>query len=265
MTPACAPAPSATNPTAHLSDGALLRLLDGEAAPAEQAVATAHLAGCVPCRARRDVLAGYAAGVSTLLAEADAPTPAFTWADIERRAVANASSAQRRSGGMLAHRRAAVWRALAAVACAAGVAAAAPAVARWTRARALGGVAATAAPARDSLPPAGTVTAVSFEALGPELTVALDAPQRTGALEIRGGAGSAIRAEVLGDRNTARLLVLPGELRVGNAPEATASYRVTVPPTVRRVRVQVAGAEVAVIRAPAWRAGPVRRERWRQP
>jgi hypothetical protein len=42
-----------------------------------------------------------------------------------------------------------------------------------------------------------------------------------------------------GDASPGDLLVLPDGLRVRNAPTVAADYRLTVPPTVDRVRVQV--------------------------
>lgn len=42
----------------HLDDEVLVALLDGEATPAEEAAAGAHLPGCGQCTARRDALAG---------------------------------------------------------------------------------------------------------------------------------------------------------------------------------------------------------------
>jgi hypothetical protein len=42
--------------------------------------------------------------------------------------------------------------------------------------------------------------------------------------------------------------VLPGQLRIANLRTSTADYRITVPLSIRVVRVRVDGDEVAVIR-----------------
>jgi hypothetical protein len=247
------------HPADHASDGALLRLLDGEAGGAERSALLAHVAGCDACRARQGALAADAAAVREALSGAPA-APAFTWADVERRAALRRAP---RRAGPAPRAPAWAWRAAAALLLAAGVAAAAPAVGRWARARLGGGAPAPAAPApvaRPAAPPAAgaAASAVAFAPAGDEVVVSFEARQAVGTLElVRAEGGDAVRATVLGDPARARLLVLPGELHVRNAG-ADASYRVAVPEAVRRVRVRVAGAEAANLDAAALRSAPAR-------
>src|SRR5690606_13250297 len=59
----------------HLSDGDLVRLLDGQAEPGESARGRDHLAACVDCDRRLRDLQRRSASISALLAEADFDVP----------------------------------------------------------------------------------------------------------------------------------------------------------------------------------------------
>jgi hypothetical protein len=68
-----------------------------------------------------------------------------------------------------------------------------------------------------------------------------------GRVELRVGDGPTTVVEVLGGVAEAELLVLPAGVRVLNAPGARASYRVTVPTTVRIVRIAIGDSTVALV------------------
>ncbi|HEU0077504.1 MAG TPA: hypothetical protein VFQ76_07625, partial [Longimicrobiaceae bacterium] len=84
---------------------------------------------------------------------------------------------------------------------------------------------------------------------GAVFTLEVAAPQAAGAVEVRRAAGSAATAEQTGGGEQAELLVLPSGVRIRNAPGATADYRVTVPASVRTVRVRVGGGRETTLTA----------------
>lgn len=146
----------------------------------------------------------------------------------------------------------------------AGIAAAAPSVARWVRAYDAdnSGRGASAATRRTpTVPPAaGTPTiTVDFPLRGDTLTVALDAGQSAGAVDLVPAApgASTVRVDVRGAAGPGRLLVLPGSVRVRNVAADTASYRVAVPARVRVVHVEVGSRPRATIPGARLAAGAV--------
>jgi hypothetical protein len=84
---------------------------------------------------------------------------------------------------------------------------------------------------------------------GEEFVLEFAARQAGGTLTVRPDPGSEVAVEATGGGG-APLLVLPGGVRIRNTAASTASYRVALPPGVRRVRVRVGGgAETVVGRA----------------
>jgi hypothetical protein len=266
-----------------VGDAALLRALDGELAPAERVPSDAHLAACAACRARAAALAEDAALVRARLATdtaADAVAQ-FAWSDVVARAaparprarharsgwagarhsVSRAGRAERPvDGRLVGGQPVGGWRVggariAAGLMLAAGVAAAAPTLARWTRG--------TPAAARRPAPPpaaraagpavapgpatAAPVTTIAFPLHGDTLRLAFDVPEPAGALDLRAvaprdagrDAGREVRVEVAAGAGGARLRVLPTGVRVRNAPASSARYGVTVPAHVRAVRVVI--------------------------
>lgn len=63
---------------------------------------------------------------------------------------------------------------------------------------------------------------------------------------MRRAADAAATAEQSGGGAQAELLVLPAGVRIQGAPGATADYRLTVPASVRTVRVRVGGRETTL-------------------
>ena len=88
---------------------------------------------------------------------------------------------------------------------------------------------------------------VRFEPAGGELSIELASAQDAGRLELRVGDDPTTLVEVLGEAADAELLVLPGGVRVLNSPGESASYRVTVPASVRTVRIFVRDSAVAIV------------------
>ena len=84
---------------------------------------------------------------------------------------------------------------------------------------------------------------------GDEFVLEFATRQAGGTLTVRPEPGPEVAVEAAG-AGGAPLLVLPGGVRIRNTAASTASYRVALPPAVRRVRVRVGGgAEVVVGRA----------------
>lgn len=238
---------SAVASRAHLSDGELVRLMDGQAEPGEREWGRDHLAACAACDRRFRVLRRRSGAISALLAEADVEVPA-TLRDAGPRVARMAAASAAR------HRRVAWMRAasIAALVVAAGVLAG-PArawVTNWVAEVWPGILAGRRQPAAEAGAPPEPVEVgarVRFRPIGAELSIELASAQDAGRLELRVGADPTTLVEVLGDGAEAELLVLPGGVRVLNSPGESASYRVTVPATVRTVRIFVRDSTVAIV------------------
>ncbi len=236
---------------AHPEDGVLLRLLDGEADAAEQAAAGPHAAGCAECRARMDAMARRRDALAALLARTDFPVPV---ASAPRPDVIPLHSRRRQGAPARPWLRAA---AIVLVVLGVGVMAS-PArawVGRWI-AQAWESVTGDAAPAPASAPapapdpgPAEQAPAaqVGFVPTGAELSVVVAHPQDAGALTVAAAPGASATAEVVGGTGAADLLVLPAAVHVRNAPGSAAEYRLTLPSSVRRVRIRVGGGRETVV------------------
>ncbi len=74
-----------------------------------------------------------------------------------------------------------------------------------------------------------------------------------GAIHFAAGEMPEVTVQVQG--GTADLLVLPGGIRIGNTPESTAYYQVTLPAGVRQVRVRIGSDAPRVIPAARIAAG----------
>lgn len=102
----------------------------------------------------------------------------------------------------------------------------------------------TAAEPAPPAAPADSLT-IGFEVTVASFTIELDSHQSAGQLHVRtAAAGTRAEAEIQGRRNEG-LLQLPDQLRIQNDAGSVADYVVTVPPSVRRVQVRVAGRAVA--------------------
>ena len=226
----------------HATDGDLVRVIDGELA-ADEAVLGAHVTGCGECSARLARLRSISVSIGDLLRATDvAPVdpvrirPPFDTVGVAR---------------LRRRRRAiALWsrpglRAAAAILLLAGVAAASPAARRWIAdgiARLRG-----AAPASPTAPkqPSRPAQVASGSRVwfapptGPELVVRFENRPKTGTLALQRIEDDRASVQVVARASGEALLVLPGEVRVRNSGTSVADYRLTLPSSVRRVRVYV--------------------------
>jgi hypothetical protein len=239
----------------HLDDGAIVRFLDGEAAADERAGVEAHLAACPRCTERLAALRRRSVNLGVLLARGDFAVPPVAAAPVDDLAARRAA------------RRAPMhpWLQAAAVAMlmvSAGLFAAP--VRDWVRGLASGG----GSPAAEQPASAPTATSaevplagarIQFTPEGAELSVEIAHPQAGGALRLESSAGSTASAEVRAPAGTApaELLVLPSALRIANDPASVAEYRVTVPASVRRVRVRIGSGPPNVVEGAGLAGGRV--------
>ena len=224
----------------HLSDGVLLALHDRERDDdrhVELDGSRAHLADCETCRARAAEIAEYSArtheSLSAIL------VPSVSEESFRRHLTARTRPAPVSRRPTLA--------AAAAVIVLAAAAAASP-VRDWLRRRieqprvetrpAAPAVVAEPAPS----PERGGAT-ISFAPTGATFTLRFDSLPEAGSLRVITTPATAISARVAGGAGTGgdEMVVLPGEIRVRNAGTARASYELSLPASVTRLRVIVAG------------------------
>jgi anti-sigma factor RsiW len=237
----------------HLDDGALVRLIDGEAADGERAGVEAHLAACPVCAARLGSLRRRSVNLGLLLARGDFAVPSAPAAPVDELA---ARRQARREAPRAASR---AWlRAAAVAALVIGAGLFSSPVRAWFR-DLLGGagsgapVAVQPAPAPAPVPVEGSQSAsarVRFTPQGEELLVEIAHAQASGALVIAASPSSVATAEVRAPVGAlADLLVLPTGLRIDNRAVSLAEYHVTVPSTVQRVRVRIGTAPSITVSA----------------
>ena len=226
----------------HASDGDLVRVIDGELAADDTALA-AHVTDCVECSARLTRLRSISDSIGTLLRATDvAPIdagrirPPFDTVGVAR--------LRRRRRAVVLWSRPGL-RAAAAILLLAGVAAASPAARRWiadgiTRLR---GAPATSPsePRQPSRPAqaAGGSRVWFSPPTGPELVVRFENRPTAGTLALQRIEDDRASVQVVARASGEALLVLPGEVRVRNSGTSVADYRLTLPSTIRRVRVYV--------------------------
>ena len=235
-----------TEPGQHATDGDLVRVIDGELAAAD-AVLGAHVTDCAECSARLARLRSISDGIGDLLRATDVgpvdpmrirpPLDAVGVARLRRR-----------------RRAVAIWsrpgvRAAAALLLLAGVAAASPAARRWI-ADGIGRLrGATPAPPTEPRQPSRPSQAASGSRVwfapptGPELVVRFETRPASGTLALQGTEDERASVQVVARGSSEALLVLPGEVRIRNSVTSVADYRLTLPSTVRRVRVHVGAAD----------------------
>jgi hypothetical protein len=229
-------------PNRHASDGILLALHDGER-DAEFDAFRRHVEECLGCRTRLAAIAGHANTVRRLLSEI--PVPAVSSGAWRERAAAARTSRVVRS-----------WRRRAGLAAAAvivvSVVAAASPIRRWVQTHVRRST--TDARSAPSTPPAERAeslpdrsgSTLSFVTSGPEFTMRLDSLPASGVLIIGRTTGTTFSIHVAAGAGTGGdvMVVLPRELVVRNTSASRASYTVSVPQTVARFRVVVAGRAV---------------------
>jgi hypothetical protein len=243
----------------HVADGDLIRLMDGEMDAAERGRVEAHAGACPECAARLHRLHRRSARLTGILLAADpeAPPAPTTPDELTLR-----RGRVRRDPAAPAQRQ---WlRAAAVVALLLGVGIVASPLravvadwlgAQWERIAAAG----AEEPAPPAAAPADAVvpgTRVQFTPQGAVFTVEVETAQAAGAVELRRAEGGTATAQQVGGAGEpADLLVLPAGVRIHSVPGSTADYRITVPASVRTVRVRVGGSRETVLTADEVEAG----------
>ncbi len=218
--------------SAHLDDGALLRLLDEEGSAVEKAEHASHVATCDLCHPRLGVLAAWSLGASEVLARSDSAPRSFAF---------------RRNGRppLLLWRS---WPAAAAVVLLVlgTVASGAPVrtwvAERWAGLRRLLHVPEATRPIQTPTPtPSAPVGVVSFTPDSDVLVVRVATRQAEGSLVLETSATPTASATVRGQRELEAVVVLPAELRIVNTAASRATYRLTLPSRLKRVDVVIDG------------------------
>ncbi len=220
----------------HASDGVLLAVYD-EQHDDELDSGRRHVAHCADCQARLEVIATRANQVRVALA---AISPSSVAKDDVRRRIAEAHE---RRGRPIWRRPS--WLAAAAVVVLGGVAAAFP-IRQWIQrhrpeARTQYSPQPVVSPGAPPINRSGAT--VSFAATGPDFTVRFDSLPAAGSLTASRTTADQLSARVASGAGTGgdALVVLPDELLVRNTSTARASYDLTLPGVVTRLRVIVAG------------------------
>jgi hypothetical protein len=208
-----------------------------------------HLDECDTCRERRDRLSEFAAVLREELSTISVPV-----VDEERFRRSVASRTTERRGRVPLWRRQR-WVAAAAIAGLAALAAASPAR-RWLRSF-VDTPAARQSVSHPAVAPSSERSSaggsVSFTPTSASFTLRLDSVPAAGVLDVEAGGDDKVTASVVSGAATGgdAFVVLPAELRIRNASQARASYRLALPRSVRRFRVVVADSVVFDGVAPA--------------
>lgn len=214
----------------HLADELLIQLLDGMQSSAE---ARDHLSGCRHCSSRYETLERASSLLHASLP--DVPMPRIDW------------RASRRRRPWVISVPVAIAATLVVLASAA---AATPPIRHWIL-RQVSGYPAPRAPETVTNPAPSTSQAAgviaSFAPTDSTLVIRFDRTQSRGSIVIEAALGNRVSAQAVGGAPE-EMIVLPGQLRIANTGASTADYRLTVPLSVRVLRVVVGGDEVAVIR-----------------
>jgi hypothetical protein len=218
----------------HLDDGLLLQLIDQE--PGMPADARAHLGACDECASRLSKLRGAGAMLRAALPDIAMPD------------IALARPKLRRAAWLMPVPLAAA----ATLVVLASAAAAAPPVRAWIMRHltAEPPIAPATAPPSPAPEPATRSPGIiaSFAPTDTALIIRFDRRQARGTLELTVAGADRISAQAIDGASAEELFVLPGELRVANATTSLASYRVTVPTSVRVIRVLIGTTEAATLR-----------------
>jgi anti-sigma factor RsiW len=273
---------SARRETPHLRDSDLVRLIDGEPAPAERPRWDSHLASCARCRGQVERLRsdaevvrawiGRAAFEAALpqraflppdpaLAANAAGTPAATPA-APRPVPPRAAAAERTLDGHARRRARSAWqvappwlRAAAVLVLVAAPVAAIPGLRGWVT-DTIAELRPDVALERAAEPAAAGAydAAIRFAPARGSFSVQFDAAQHGGTLRVGRTDGAEAVLEIHGPAGDVPV-VSAAALRISNTPQSSASYVLQVPAAVTSVTVRVGTRTVAVFDAAALRAG----------
>lgn len=243
-------------PTAmHLDDSEILHLVDGDASAFELDRWTKHVLDCSACTARLERLQRRSAALSVRLAEVQ-PPEGFVYPTLP----AGAAVRRRPGPGRWAPGAARARAAALALLVLAPLVFVAPLRAwvtdrvstawEWAAALAGGEAPGEAAPEPE---PAGSAR-LWFTPAGATLRIDFASPQRGGELLLRATEGPEGSLEILRGAGETPV-VTEGEVRILNTAASDATYLLSLPPSLRRVQVRVAGEEVASLTTDQIRGG----------
>ena len=239
---------SGSTPNGHADEATLVRFVDRETLANEQS-AVAHVVACVECQARVSAIRRRRARLTAMLDATDSvptvmPNVASILAEAERRVSANGGrsfGSRQRSSSALRFRRPTRRAVVASLVILSGAALAAQPVTRWVKARwqrpAAG---ASALPNKASTADAtASAATIAFVPVPGEFAIRFDAVPASGTVTVRADTGAKVTADISTGANDEGLFVLPDGLRIRNSASSVATYRVSLPPAVNRVRVHV--------------------------
>jgi hypothetical protein len=235
-----------------VTDGDLIRYLDGELDGGARASLEQRVAATPALAARLEKLSRRSSNLSRLLAEVDPSERAAGRSELH-------VGARLDVGGRADHPRRGLWRAVAAVAAILLLALVVPPARAWLleRGRALAGALGvgesppeprTLPVERGPSPAAGPDAAIEFAVAGDTFDV--DVPEADGMVVIRVGLGASGRAEAT-DEGESTVVVLATGVRIEGASTPAAVYTLTLPPSVTTLRVTRRGSPPEVQAAPA--------------
>ena len=216
--------------SAHVDEGALVRLLDRASPPEEAAQIREHLERCAECAAIFVELQGLSDTFARVLQRDDAETVRVRWWTIPL--VRIAAVLVLAIGAMLAAPPVRAWFGD-----------------RWEDVKAL--LASSAAPPeqRAPAPPTAVSSRVGLVPQEDVFMIELATVQAGGTLTIDVGTGPAY-ADVIGGDGRDEVIVFPASLRIDNTPASTTTFHVRLPATLRAIEVRIGG-RVMARRTPA--------------
>lgn len=219
----------------HVADDVLVRIVDDEMFAHEHAHAHSHLGTCSVCTERLSTIERRTHALSALLQVADPGMPLMQPPSPSSAGLPHTLRASRRRYAVPA------WlKAAAVVLLIAGAAVmASPVRARvldWIRDAFRSPASAPAAVPAD--PASAGHASVEFLPVGHELNLEVVDAEAGGELRIGRNDGRAVVARALNATSAVELLVLPAGLRIVNTA-ARATYEVSVPAQITRIRVQI--------------------------
>ena len=239
---------------AHAADDTLTRLIDGQLLDEERSDA-AHATGCPTCQARITELRRRRTRLTELLVSTDTPSVALPSVEhvLSLAAAGSAARSSERRAPTLgvaetSRFRRPTRRTLAAAAVIlSGAALAAQPVSRWVMARLQRpeSPAAARVDATVDRAPAPSPAAIAFVPQPGEFTVRFDAAPASGTLTLQPITGSKVDAAITARAKDENFFVLPDGLRIRNSATSVADYRLAIPPSLTRIRVQIGAGATA--------------------
>lgn len=239
---------------AHLPDGELVRLLDGELEAGERTRAEEHIVECPECRARLHTLKRRSTRLTALLSESDWEAPPMPRVEAKLREIEHtreprAAARESRTPWLRAAAIIAVLLGAGLFATPLPATIASWVAEQWVELTSPRLTAPTSVGETVSVQEAGQ-TRVQFAPEGAELTLEFATRQAGGAVTLRSADVELVSAAVVSSGGAgADLLVLPAGLRIQNTAGSTAEYTVVVPRRVRGVRVRIGDGDPIMLTA----------------